>query len=503
MKIKNYLISALLSIGVGLFIYSLYQRIPHIDDAWIGEQVYWLNHDGGVKNVLMKNYSDNQNGLLAYHKAFVYSGLWAVLLFGFGLSVLKSVSLFYLLLFMGIFYYYLVVLKNLIRPRQFVVVALLLVIEPHIFEFAFVYRPEIMLMTTGFISYIFLEQRNVFNGNKTWMVLLSALFSGLSILVHLNGLMFVLAGGAMLLFHKQFRYLLLYSMVNLVFVYFYFSHLSSLAEVALWFHQLTAYNSGKSEVGFQLITFWHIFLKFFGEHMRYFHSPKEMALTLLVVTTLVVGYKKIKSSLPGLLPFTLILLVSLAFIAPSKTAKYLIPVMPYLMLMGIITGKKVWKYTEQGGIRVPKNTQSVLVWSVLSLFVLVSLTYDGLLAAKKFSPLHYQELSREFVTMPTDETTILAPMVFIFDEIDDYKEIVGLMSFNERAKTNADISSPEFFVIADDEGFDYILLSDHYVDKFHFGDLILESNTGSFRKLGRKGDLTIFENISNDEVYLR
>lgn len=83
MKINRNILILVLSAIVLLFLYSLYQRIPNIDDAWIGEQVFWLDQDGAVINVLMKNYSDNYNGLIAYHKTFVHSGLWAMQLFGF------------------------------------------------------------------------------------------------------------------------------------------------------------------------------------------------------------------------------------------------------------------------------------------------------------------------------------------------------------------------------------------------------------------------------------
>ncbi len=42
----------LILIGL-LFVFSLWNRMPDIDDAWIGEHAYWLSRNGYVKSDLM------------------------------------------------------------------------------------------------------------------------------------------------------------------------------------------------------------------------------------------------------------------------------------------------------------------------------------------------------------------------------------------------------------------------------------------------------------------
>ena len=493
MRVNTNLLYLLLTLGLILFVFSLYQRIPNIDDAWIGEQVFWLSEDGVVKNVLMKNYSDNQNGLLAYHKAFVYSGLWAVQLFGFSLGILKSVSLFYLVVFGAIFYYYLVKLKKILNVKQFLFVALLLLIESHIFEYSFVFRPEIMLMSTGFLSFAFLEHSFKTKKNKTLFILLSAIFAGLSALVHLNGAVFVLAGGLILLFKKQFKSLTWFTLVGFVFVFLYFSHLNSFSDVSVWFYHLMAYDSGKSDVGFGFVTLLNILLKPFEEHFRYFHSLKEIALTLLLITTLFFGFKTIKQKMPLLLPYVLILVLALGFIAPGKTAKYLIPFIPFFSLMVIIFVTDAWQTVSRKQIFIPKTKEAISIFIVLILFVGVSFAYDGYLSSKKFEPKTNKSITEQFVKKPIKETIILAPMTFIFDEIYDYKEIIGLMSFNERLKTNAKIASPQFFEITENENIDYILINQHYIEKFNLGSLNIGSTAGNYLVVGKSDGLTILE----------
>lgn len=493
MRVSTNILHTFLVLGLLLFVYSLYQRIPNIDDAWIGEQVFWLNQEGLIKNVLMKNYSDNQNGLLAYHKAFVYSGLAAVQLFGFGLWVLKSVSLFYLFLFYGIFYYYLVKFKKLLSLKQFVFVALLLLIEPHIFEYSFVFRPEIMLMSTGFLSFAFLQHSFIANKNKVFFVLLAAIFAGLSALVHLNGAVFVLAGGLILLFKKEFINLIWFTLMSLFFVFIYFSHLDSFSDISIWFHHLMSYDSGKSDVGFSLSTVLNILLKPLEEHFRYFHSIKEITLTLLLLTTLLFGFKSIKQKMPLLLPYTLILVLALGFIAPGKTAKYLIPFIPFFTLMLILFIKETWQMASQKQFLIPKTKKAISIFIVLILFVGVSFAYDGYLSMQKFTPKTNHLITETFVKKPLEETIILAPMTFIFDEIYEYKEIIGLMSFNERLKTNTKIASPQFFEITENENIDYILINQHYIEKFNLGNLNIGSTAGNYKVVGKMDKLTVLE----------
>jgi len=434
MKINTNILFIFLLFVILLFLYSLHNRMPHGDDAWIGEQVYWLDNVGIVKNVLLKNYNDNQNGLLVFHKAFVYNGLWAVKLFGFSLPVLKSISLFYLLLFIGIFYYYLIVLRKLLVPKQFLWVALFLIIEPHIFEFSYVYRPEIMLMVTGFLSYIFLEQCIKTKSNNTVMVLVAAVFSGVSLLVHLNGLLFVISGAIILLFYKQTKNLLLFVMVNISFVYIYFAHLNSYTDIIIWAQQILSYQSGKVEGGFDISTILNYLLKIVNEHLRFLHSPKEITLSLLLIIMLITGYKKIKTAFPLVLPYTLLLILCLGFFVPSKTAKYLIPLV-----------SSVWKSKSNNKIIIPQNTKSIAVFVGVILFLTSSLIYDVILVNNKFNPKKYSDITNKYVKTPANETIILAPMLFIFNEISRYKEVVGLISFYERQKTNPNINGSSFF----------------------------------------------------------
>lgn len=502
MKINTNILLALLSVGVLLFLYSLYQRMPHIDDAWIGEQIYWLNEEGIIKNILMKNYADNQNGLMVYHKAFVYNGLWLIKLFGFSLPVIKSVSLIYLIVFFGGFYYYLVVIHKIIKPWQYLWVVLLLIIEPHIFEFAFVYRPEIMLMTTGFFAYIFIEQSTLLKSRRIKFVLLAAFFSGLSVLVHLNGLIFVFAGGFIFLYKKKFKYLILFLLINTLFVYIYFSHFESFEEFTMWYNHMISYDTGKSTDGFSLATIINLLLKISSEHLRYLHGPKEIFLSLFLITTLIFGYKTVKRKLPLVIPFMFVLIFCIGLLSPSKTAKYLILLIPFFAIIALLVIIDVWKMDNQKMVIIPRTFVAQSIFISLVALIIVSFSYNSQLAVNKFNSNKHKAISDRFVNKPINETRIMAPMVYIFDEIKYYKEIISLMSFNERAKTNPDIMSSNFFTIAEDENIDYIFIDNYYIDKFNLGVSLAEKETGNYKIVGRVDELTILESDKLDKNVL-
>lgn len=109
-----------------------------------------------------------------------------------------------------------------------------------------------MLMTTGFLSFVFLEHSFKSDKLKTIFVVLSSILVSISTLVHLNGVVFVITGGLILIIKKQNRNMLWYMLTSLPFVFWYFSHLDSISGICRWYNQLMAYNSGSVEVGFNL-----------------------------------------------------------------------------------------------------------------------------------------------------------------------------------------------------------------------------------------------------------
>lgn len=481
---------------IAAFFYSLWQRSAHVDDAWIGEQVYWLSETGIIKNVLMKYYAGNAQGLVAYHKAFVLSGLVFIKLFGFSLYVLKSVSLFYLIIFLVISYHYFVKVRKLVKWPGFLLISGIFLINPLVFEYSFVYRPEIMLMTSGFLAFIFMEQSIRHPKTKYLYVLMSSLFCGLSLLTHLNGIIFTIAGGVVLLYRKEFKSLIIFTFISIIGLYIYFYHIMSFEGLAKWYYAVSGYESGQITSGDDQNIIWKFIMNLINEQKRYLHSPKEISFTMLVVFSMVAGYKQIKRRTPLVLPYLLVLVISLGFFAINKTTKYLIIFMPYFMMIIIVTTRYFIKLKEKSSLEIIKNGKPLYLTILLVLYIITSLVYDCIICSNKNDSNNIIQIREDLIKKDVSNKVLLAPMHFIFTEMDEYKEIRGLMSFNERSKSNSEIMGKGFFKVAYSEGIDYIVLDKIYIDKFNL-DCIVEADSNKyFRYLGQEGRYFTLEKIN-------
>ncbi|NTW26573.1 MAG: hypothetical protein HGA37_17885, partial [Lentimicrobium sp.] len=148
-------IKILIVLTLLLFAYSLWQRTPDIDDAWIGEHAYWMSQNGFVKSELMHGITGQETRHIVHHKIFTLNGALFIKLFGFSLQTLKSVSLLWLGIFLFIFIGY---IKRILGSKSAWFAFLLTILNALIFQYSFVFRPEIMVMTLGFVSYLFLEK---------------------------------------------------------------------------------------------------------------------------------------------------------------------------------------------------------------------------------------------------------------------------------------------------------------------------------------------------------
>ena len=188
---------ALLAVAL-LYLYSLWHREPDVDDAWIGEHAYWLAEKGYVKSELMHGITNQQERNIVHHKLFTLNGALFITLFGFSLWTLKSVSLMWLVIFTIVFF--ITIRRKEGSPAAWFAM-LLMAVNAFIFQYSFVYRPEIMVMTLGFISWLLLDQ--YLQNRSSPALIFSGLFAGLAAAAHLNGLIFIMAGGLLLVWNRK------------------------------------------------------------------------------------------------------------------------------------------------------------------------------------------------------------------------------------------------------------------------------------------------------------
>ena len=495
-KTSHIVTSSFVIVSILFYLFSLYERPPHTDDAWIGEQVYWLAKEGRVKNVLMRHYKQNEIKLLVYHKLWVWQGYLAVKLFGFSLAVLKSVSLLYFLVLILLLYYYLVKKKKLLQKHEFRPVMMLLLLHPLIFEYSFVYRPEVALATIGFALFMLLEERLESNSRSYLPVVLLSLLSGVAVLTHLNGLIFTGATAILFLLFKRYKDFFVYGIVVLLLITLYFIDIRTSVDFSLWRDQMTVFTetgkNGLTIIGLLLSAFQRLF----DEQLRWYHSPSEIVYSIVFLVVVIKGYYGLRKKAPILLYFTLILTLLLAFIGFNKTVKYIVLLLPFYFVLTLYYFKNLPENFDFLSFFNPKK-KFLITRILVVLAVVTGIYYDAQIAFNKSSPAENEWISNTYIRKNKKSMIVLAPMQFIFNEIGKYKAIVGLFSYQERLEKNRGLTPASFFATAAKDSVNYIVLNEYNRHLFRLPELSVGDTLKNFKVIGKQSDLTILENVKN------
>jgi hypothetical protein len=496
--IKSYLLFFIILTGL-LFIFSLYHRQPHIDDAWIGEHAYWLEKDGIAKSELMHGVTLQEERLVVHHKFLVYQGAVLISLFGFSLYTLKSLSLIYFIFFLFIFYYY--TYKKLLNRNEFLFAVLLILSNAFFFEYAFVYRPEIPVMTLGFLSYIFIEKalnKNIYAG---WYVALAGFLSGLSISTHLNGIIFLIAGFILLLWNRKLIFGVIFAASSLPSLFIYFADMLSVDKLHLWYFQMFSSPSVDSS-NILTDTLPFLFNRILKTLMLFLHSPKEISFSILMISIILLSFKHLKQ-FSNLLRYTFLLVVLLAFLAVHTSSKYMLLYMPYLVIIGtmalrfIYDDKKALLFCHSEKRR--KTARLIVTW-IIPIYFSIQMVYNVMMTYDKFDKSIHHELISHYVKDPAADLHIVAPMIYIFDEIKTFGRIQSDLCYVELSKADSLVYQRGFLKLADSFDTDYLFLRKRYIA--HFGiDLMTDDEifNNQYEVLLRSEDLIILKKIQDLE----
>jgi len=450
-----------------LFVFSLWQRSPDIDDAWIGEHAYWMAEKGYVKSELMHGITMQDTRHIVHHKFFTLNGALFISILGFSLYSIKSVSLVWLCIFLLIFIGY--VRRKMGNDAAWFAL-LLAIANAFIFQYSFVFRPEIVVMTLGFLSYLFLEKYFTEEGEYKYLAI-SGLFAGLAAATHLNGLIFMAAGAVLLLMRKRFKASVIFSLLTLPAFAVYFYDFTYQYGLNFWLYQV---NDSPALHKSTILPSSFAFLgKILNEHLRFFHSPKEISLSILFLFMLLVNFKNLKSE-GNLLKYLMLLVIFLSLVAVHTTSKYMLLYLPYIML--IITRSFLHLYKNRQsllplkrGLTIRKAYQVSLV--LLGLFLITNLVWNTGIALKKFDPQKNRQLSLKYMGIQTADLKVLAPMTFIFNEIGHFKRIQSDLSIIEMQKAGKKLSGPALLKYADNLKINYLIITDEYRERFGINNL--------------------------------
>lgn len=415
-------------VGVALLLASTYHRAIHTDDAWIGEFVYWANRDGYVHSELFRGLLHSEVYQEVYHKLFVWQSVLAVKWLGWSVYVLKSISLAYLAGVVGLSWYYLRYLPVANRQQAAGLYFALLLTSSLVVEYSFVFRPETMLMFVGFCSWLAL--RRALRSGTTGAAAAAGVLAGLAALTHLNGLIFIMAGGLLLLWRRRWVGAVVFGATAAVAFAGYGLDMLRHNSWQLFAEQMfmhPAIDNGSHGVGGRI-------LYLLNEHQRFFHSPKEIVLSLLLLLAAYILYRQRPrtAEFSNLVIYCLLLVLSLDLIVQGKTSKYLLLYLPYLLLLVTVAFDQL--------AHLPNPRLHLLARALVGLYVVVNIGYTSMVIysqrAQQTENKHLAQRLRAYRGV-----RIIAPVNFIFPAITDF-QIQGATYYFMQADEGRQLGRP-------------------------------------------------------------
>jgi len=458
-----------------LYVSSLYHRIPHTDDAWLGEIVYFNAKTGTPRSELMRGVTLQEVRNIVHHKLLTLGGTVLTLLFGFDLYTLKSLSLLFYLIFLLIFILYL-------RKKSYpLFVPLLLVLcNSLVFEFSFVFRPELMLMCFAFIAWIFYEKL-VENQHQFRNSFFMGLSSGLAVATHLNGIFLVAAGFIVMVIYYR-KYLITFIPGLLLTSCIYFYDFTSQFTVEFWWYQIANSPfitvSAHSPPGFVLVNALE-------EQMRFFNSPKEFSLTLLTLFSIYFLWKNNKLPDRKKILFLALIIMLMGIFSAHKTSKYMLIYFPFFVL--IIS--KTWQFLNQKKIIFPKWTQLTFVM-LLQGYLILNTVFNVQFSLKKYDITDSAKILNTYCKGDCSRLNIIAPMTYIFNNIEDFSRIHSDLYYTESyTKLHKDFAQE-----ASSYNIDYIFLDQKNFEILGLSKLSKNDILGNYKVLDKSPVLLVLKN---------
>lgn len=260
-----------------------------------------------------------------------------------------------------------------------------------------------MLVTMlGFSSFYFIfkyHQSHV----QVIDVILSGIFAGLSMLAHLNGIIFILTGVALLMLNRNF----IGAFIFLTFAFISFS--PYLIDIILHYDIFIAnFNSpfAYSKTHFNLLT---PFLNLSREHQRFFRNDKIIPLTLLFIFCLVMNFKKLLTDYRILTLYLLFLILFMSVVLEDKRTWYSTYTAPFEIIL---------IYHSLKYLDFKKRAIKVYFSLLVILFVSVSLFKDFNDILDKSNQ---KAMNQEIGKFIPKDSWVIGPWNFIFNGLENYR----------------------------------------------------------------------------------
>lgn len=441
---RRNLLLAVFIFEILLFIANIpYLRID-VDEAWLGEQAHFLSHDGTVRSEMFDGFLHYDQRMLVYHKGFILIGALFLKIFGFALFHLRLMSILSL---GGIFVLMYRYCRKHYDSTVFLISGILLLLCPLIFRNSIIYRPEALIAMIGLASFVCLVNY-LDRGNMKWLVLSGAI-AGLAVFCHLNGVVFVGAGGVLLLLRKKWSGLVLFGVVSIAVSSLYFYDV--IGHWALFKLQFMNDPSSAAQNG----VWYQPILNLLNEHKRIFRKPEIIGITSLFIITVIQSIRDGRRGNYNMIIYSVAAVVFMGLLNHNKTTKYGILYFPYFVMLAADNVRIL-----RDNPRLIRRPFQALFALMLLATVIIGLNYSGrqILTGKQ----DIVKVNREICSHIPPDSYVLAPLLIMYNEIDRYK-ILGLLPTRIILKSRGEEYDIENLCrLAKEKGVEYVIIDDAY-----------------------------------------
>jgi hypothetical protein len=390
----------------------MWHRFIYIDDCWHGEESYWLAHDGVVKTKSMEGILGFENKVMVYHKLNIILGALIIKLFGWSVYYLKLITFFFYSSFFYVLYRFIKHFNQKYSKEHFIIAAFFVFVNPLMVYLGFTFRPEILAMFFGFLSYFMLEL--FLETDKLKWLILSAVFAGLAFFTHLNAMIFGIAGFVVLVAFRKYKSAALFTIVTLIVSMLYTYDLWQGDNFQIFKYQIENWPTLKLGTTYFDNNIINLLIKkvlnLLHEHQRFFWGDKVFAFSAIFLFCLVYKFRYLAKNYRSMLIYTLALIISLNITGSHIAERFLIY---YYPLMALITAVSVTS--------ILNNRKGSFVKAFLTLALAVNLVFVTVWFVEIFRqngdfPAIHHELS---IQINDPGTKVLAPDRFIYNEIEN------------------------------------------------------------------------------------
>ena len=424
----------LLVIGLILLaICGYYHRIPTDDDAWFAEESYFLLHEGQIRSEFFRGLLGWESYYFLSHKLFIALGAALQYLFPLSPYTSKLSGLIFFIALIFLFKYY---LKN--QSKIFFLLLLILIFSNTLLiKMSFENRPELMLTTLGFASFIL-----IYNNNSLLKSGLSGILAGLAVLSHLNGLIYVSAGFVMLLCAKRYLDSCIFIITAILTSSLYFGDILYFNGFQTWWFQFRNDPATQNSFGFiekikVIITYPKLF----------FESPEQAVLTLLLI---VLGWhcrKVLRQINTNLVVYALALFCSFWLLTKRASGIYQILFIPtiFAIILDLYSNS-------------PRKSFGKAVYIMVFLYLCVGIIGNSQIIYKNAVshdlPQQYADLSKKI----TEKKVGIVPITFFFNEYPKYQRLLCQTNFELQSIKEKNLTISQFVKWANQNNASFIIL---------------------------------------------